>query len=229
MNKELIAYVVRLSGERALGEKDRTYLSGTYRSIRDLERIGDYAENIVEYATVLSDSSQKFSDDAKYEISQLAKLIHMLYKNVIDAYQDGGVSALATLAKLRCCRQACGSRSPGKNGAGECALEWLLRGVCLLHWLISGSGADGPAPECPPELIALLHFALDFMPGLSRITCYPSFEMNLSLSTMNLRCVPSPSNVSPEKAVTLNSNFLPSTFVTSASALTTSPIFEGLR
>lgn len=94
INKELIAYVVRLSGERALGEKDRTYLSGTYRSIRDLERIGDYAENIVEYATVLSDSSQMFSDDAKYEISQLAKLIHMLYKNVIDAYQNEDLAAL---------------------------------------------------------------------------------------------------------------------------------------
>ena len=35
-----------------------------------------------------------FSDDAKYEISQLAKLIHMLYKNVIDAYQNEDLAAL---------------------------------------------------------------------------------------------------------------------------------------
>lgn len=38
INRELIAFVVRLSGERGLGEKDRTYLSSTYRTIRDLAK-----------------------------------------------------------------------------------------------------------------------------------------------------------------------------------------------
>lgn len=94
INRELIAFVVRLSGERGLGAKDRAYLSGTYRNIRDLERIGDYAENIVEYATALSESSQQFSDDAKYEISQLKELLHQLYKHAMDAYQNEDMAAL---------------------------------------------------------------------------------------------------------------------------------------
>lgn len=94
INRELVGFIVRLSGRSGLGEKDRTYLSGTYRNIRDLERIGDYAENIVEYATILADSHQQFSDDAKYEISQLKTLLHQLYDYAIEAYRNESLEAL---------------------------------------------------------------------------------------------------------------------------------------
>lgn len=94
INRALVNYVVVLSGKSGLGEKDRSYLSGTYRNIRDLERIGDYAENIVEYATILADSAQQFSDDAKYEISQMKTLLHQLFDNAMDAYQNENFMAL---------------------------------------------------------------------------------------------------------------------------------------
>ncbi len=94
INRELVGFVIKLSAKSGLGEKDKTYLSGSYRSIRDLERIGDYAENIVEYATVLADSSQQFSDDAKYEISQLKTLLHRLFSYSMDAYQYESLASL---------------------------------------------------------------------------------------------------------------------------------------
>lgn len=95
MNQSLIGFVSRLNSGTGLNQKDRAYLNTTYRSVRDLERIGDYAENIVEYATALSSSGQEFSDDAKYEISQLKGLLHQLYDHMVIAYRDEDFEALA--------------------------------------------------------------------------------------------------------------------------------------
>jgi len=95
INRKLIDFVARLSVKSGLSDKDHTYLSGSYRTIRDLERVGDYAENIVEYATALSNSGNGFSDDAKYEISQLKELIHQLYRYVLEAYKNEDADALS--------------------------------------------------------------------------------------------------------------------------------------
>ena len=77
-----------------MSEKDRTYLSTVFRSVIDLERIGDYAENIVEYADKLKESGESFSSEAIEEITELKNLVNSLYDNVITAYKDAKRSAL---------------------------------------------------------------------------------------------------------------------------------------
>ena len=95
LNQALVEYIVRLSAENGMSEKDRQYLSTTHRSVRDIERIGDYAENIVEHAKVLQSASQTFSKEARQEISELKDKLNSLYTKAIEAYTNENFDALA--------------------------------------------------------------------------------------------------------------------------------------
>ncbi|MCQ2134313.1 MAG: Na/Pi cotransporter family protein [Bacteroidales bacterium] len=100
INRSLVNFVVKLSEKKGLSEKDHIYLTTTFRTVRDLERIGDYAENIIEYAENLKESNQHFSDDALYEISQLKILVHNLYDSVMLAYNDESFIALGDANRI---------------------------------------------------------------------------------------------------------------------------------
>ena len=86
INRSLVDFVVKLSDRKGLGVHDKLYLTTVFRTVRDIERIGDYAENIVEYADALAKAGDKFSEDALYEISQLKVLVHSLYDKAMSAY-----------------------------------------------------------------------------------------------------------------------------------------------
>lgn len=86
LNKELVRFIVRLLKED-LNEKDRIYLTSAIRVITDLERVGDYAENIVEYADRLKEADGKFSERAVGEVNDLDALIKSLYYEVVKAYK----------------------------------------------------------------------------------------------------------------------------------------------
>lgn len=93
LNETIIDFVVKLSETRQLSQDDRRYISTTYRTVRDLERVGDYAENIVEYAASLHAQSQRFSENAVTEIKQLKALIDALYVQVMLAYTNNDEKA----------------------------------------------------------------------------------------------------------------------------------------
>ena len=93
LNNELVNYTVKLSGKR-LNSFDQRYLSSTIRSVSDLERIGDYAENIVEYADALKEQNASFSKEAIAEIMKVEQLIVALYKETIQAYHKLDLEAL---------------------------------------------------------------------------------------------------------------------------------------
>ena len=93
LNGELLRYMVLLS-DKPLGKFDNQFLNASIRSVSDLERIGDYAENIVEYAESLKAQNASFSAEAVKEIRQMERYIEALYEEIQQAYHDNDNNAL---------------------------------------------------------------------------------------------------------------------------------------
>ncbi len=89
LNKKLVEFIVKLTGLNNISRKDYLYLSSTYKTIADIERIGDYSENIMEYTQNLIEFDEKLSENAKNEIRELTDLINQLYGLTMDAYENG--------------------------------------------------------------------------------------------------------------------------------------------
>lgn len=86
LNKELVELIVKLGQSKKLNKKDTRYLSSTYKTIADLERIGDYAQNLSNYAKDLGE--EKFNDVIINELEVTRNLINKLYMIIIDAYKN---------------------------------------------------------------------------------------------------------------------------------------------
>ena len=100
LNKKLVEFVVKLTGLNNISKKDYMYLSSTYKTIADIERIGDYSENIMEYADNLKEYDGKLSDHAKEEIKELRDLINNLYELTIEAYEKNNKSSFKKSMKV---------------------------------------------------------------------------------------------------------------------------------
>lgn len=99
INRELVNFIIKLS-KLPLSEKDHDYISTAIRSISDLERVGDYAENIVGYAKSLSEEGQGFSVSAIAEIRYVQEKVSQLFENVMNAYIKHDFKALEETNKV---------------------------------------------------------------------------------------------------------------------------------
>jgi phosphate:Na+ symporter len=89
LNENLVDLILKIVQSGKVNKKDMNYLSSTYKAVSDLERIGDYAENITEYARDLADNNSSFSAKLLTEMEAMRQLINSLYLLVLDSYKDG--------------------------------------------------------------------------------------------------------------------------------------------
>lgn len=126
LNRELARYMARLFGEQ-LSEYDREYLSHALHSISDLERVGDYATNIVEYAEKLSQEEHTFSEEAQNEIAMLEEFIEKLYVQVMHAYvmkdEESYANAKAAEAAIDLITEQMAQNHVGRVASGVCSPE----------------------------------------------------------------------------------------------------------
>jgi phosphate:Na+ symporter len=93
LNRNLIPYIVQLNN-LPISEDDHRYLATAIRTIGDLERVGDYAVNVTEYAELLHNFKEKFSNDLLFEVEQLRDTMSSLYQATMKAYMDHDFDAL---------------------------------------------------------------------------------------------------------------------------------------
>lgn len=86
-NRYISSYLVKLSLEE-LSQTDEKKLSSFYHVTSDLERIGDYAENIVEYAQKVKEGSLTFTEHAVDEIREMDFHLTELYKYVEMTFEQ---------------------------------------------------------------------------------------------------------------------------------------------
>ncbi|MGN0818492.1 MAG: Na/Pi cotransporter family protein [Candidatus Coproplasma sp.] len=91
LNKYITQFLVRLSSQE-ISEIDEKKVSSFYHVTSDIERIGDYAENIVEYAEEMLKTNARFSPHAVDEIREMDLHLTELYKNVEMAFANHNLS-----------------------------------------------------------------------------------------------------------------------------------------
>lgn len=100
LEDELNAYLVRISGTD-VSDVDGKKINGMLHSIVDIERISDYAMNMIILAENMHKMKINFSDAAKKEIEVLNRAVSEILVNTIDCYTEENIGLAATVEPLK--------------------------------------------------------------------------------------------------------------------------------
>lgn len=99
LTKSIASYLTTLSG-KGISVQDEKKVGSYYHVISDIERVGDYAENIMEYAYRLRKEDMNLSADATAELKEINATINELFDVSIKAFDERDRSYLAKVDEL---------------------------------------------------------------------------------------------------------------------------------
>ena len=99
LNREIAKYLVEITA-LSLPTYESKVIGTYFHTVTDVERIGDYAENIIEYAETAQKENIGFSDNATAEIKALFNATFEQLEVAISAFKEISIAALSDL-KLR--------------------------------------------------------------------------------------------------------------------------------
>lgn len=85
LNLEITNYLVKFSS-LDLSEKDDHIIGSLFHVVTDIERIGDYAENVMDFGIDMKKKGQSFSEPALADIETMKEYLTVLYRDSVEAF-----------------------------------------------------------------------------------------------------------------------------------------------
>ena len=138
LSKAITDYIVKING-LDIEDHDRQVVAAMYSAIQDLERIGDHAENIVEYTRTILDDNLHFSETALSEMRDICDKCRTLMELSFAMFNAQGASPelieriIQVEDSVDECKDDYKMAHIARMNAGECNAE---SGTMFLNMLI---------------------------------------------------------------------------------------------
>lgn len=99
LNTEISNYLVKIN-QLSLPIQDRKQLGAMFHVVNDMERIGDHAENIADFAKTVMSADLKFSKKAQNELRQMFEKVTQLLTYSINMFVTGDDTHAEDIQKL---------------------------------------------------------------------------------------------------------------------------------
>lgn len=99
LNKRITGYMTKVMSKPLSVEDDRK-IGSYFHVVSDLERVGDYSENIMEYSLRLRQEEMSFSKDAVNELTDVLNTLNELFDQAMLAFDKRDLTKLDGVAEL---------------------------------------------------------------------------------------------------------------------------------
>ncbi len=96
---EISAYLVR-ANQNTLPLADAKLISAYFHVVNDIERIGDHAENFVDFIHLLKENNRQFSPESVAELREMMSYVDKILKESIDMFVTGNESNMQEIMDL---------------------------------------------------------------------------------------------------------------------------------